>query len=418
MRIGIRLRGSRTGGTSKSIPLAEALAKALETAEPFEAIEVSLAEAVGLVLAEPAVADVDLPPFDRAAAPGFAVHSADAVPGALLRVARPWGDDGHEVEPGEAARVEAGQAMPVGADAVLGLDSLRPDPAGSSSPRVVEVLARADIGCAVVRRGATLAAGSELAGSGTRINPALVALLAAQGHVNPLCYRRVRTAIIAVGDHLVSPADAPVLHHERNAANLAVGTLILGAEGMVHDLGAVAEPEFATALHRGLNSHLVLILGRLGAEGKRALTRAGVEPTVTGVCLDPGGTELTHGVVRGASGRVAAHVIGLPLDPVAAVVAASLFVLPLLARLQGGTEPSWPSLRVVWDAPRPATIDRLRAIPARLQSSPDGHLFARPAASTDALDLPDLARADGLALFPPGSVDEVVAFAPFGGWLS
>jgi molybdopterin molybdotransferase len=417
MRIGIRLRGSRTTRAGRSVPLAEALAKALDTAEPFEAIEVSLSEAVGLVLAEPAVADVDLPPFDRASASGFAVRSAEAVPGALLRVARPWGMDGHEVEPGEAARVESGEAMPVGADAVLGLDSLRPDPAGSDSPRVVEVLARVEAGRSVIRRGAKLAAGSVLAGTGTRLRPAMVPLLAAQGCVNPLCYRRVRTAIIAVGDHLVGPADAPVLHDERNASNLAVGTLLLGAEGMVHDLGAVAEPEFATALHRALNSHLILVLGRLGAEGRRALSRAGVEPTVNGVSLEPGGAELTHGVVRSASGQVAAHVVGLPLDPVAAVVAATLFVLPLLSRLQGGVEPSGHNLRVVWDAPLPLppTEDQFRAVPARLQFGTDGRLLARPVASSDTVDLPDLARADGLALFPPGATDNVVAFAPFGG---
>jgi molybdopterin molybdotransferase len=185
---------------------------------------------------------------------------------------------------------------------------------------------------------------------------------------------------------------------------------------MVHDLGAVAEPEFATALHRGLNSHLVLVLGRLGNESRRALSRAGVEPTFDGVCLDPGGTELTHGVVRGASGRVAAHVVGLPLDPVAAFVTATLFVLPLLSRLQGSVEPVRQTLRAVWDAPLPTTEDRLRAIPARLHVGDNGCLHARPVVEDGPVDLPDLASADGLALFPPGSVDEVVAFAPFGGW--
>src|SRR4051812_35371658 len=104
---------SRRPGRTKAATmdsLATALAKMLDAAEPVDAIEVSLAEAVGLVLAEPAVADVDLPPFDRAASAGYAVRSTEATPGALLRVTRAWSDDGHEVGPGEAARVAPGEA--------------------------------------------------------------------------------------------------------------------------------------------------------------------------------------------------------------------------------------------------------------------------------------------------------------------
>src|SRR5260221_14715962 len=68
MRIGIPLRRSRTDRVSRMEPLGEALAKGRDLVRPVEAIEVSLTEAVGMVLAEPAVADVDLPPSDRAAA--------------------------------------------------------------------------------------------------------------------------------------------------------------------------------------------------------------------------------------------------------------------------------------------------------------------------------------------------------------
>ena len=59
--------------------LAEARGRILAEARPGDPIEVALAEAVGLVLAEPLTADVDLPPFDRAAADGYAVRAADAL---------------------------------------------------------------------------------------------------------------------------------------------------------------------------------------------------------------------------------------------------------------------------------------------------------------------------------------------------
>src|ERR1700738_2191336 len=96
--------------------LAEAEAEILGLAEPGEAIEVPLTEALGLVLAEPAVGDVDQPPFDRAAFDGYALRAVAAAGGAQPRlVARRRGQGCGEVEvgPGAAVRVMAGEAMPV-----------------------------------------------------------------------------------------------------------------------------------------------------------------------------------------------------------------------------------------------------------------------------------------------------------------
>jgi molybdopterin biosynthesis enzyme len=212
-----------------------------------------------------------------------------------------------------------------------------------------------------------------------------------------------------------------VLHHERNAGNLAVGALVLGMGGMVHDLGAVAEPEFPRAFQRALNAHVVVVLGRLGEESLNALDDAGFEPTSSDLALEPGGGfGFGHGVVRDDTGRVSAHVVTLPLDPSSAVVAATLLVLPLLARLQGDESSTMAALRATWDAPQPMTVDKLRAVPATLHAGADGRLRARPAVAFGPVELPDLALADGLALFPPGEGPwhggEVVEFAPFAPW--
>src|SRR4051794_22058171 len=123
------------------LSVAEARARILERAEPVDRIEVPLPEALGLVLAEPAVADVDMPPFDRAGFDGYALRAADAAPGALLRVVVRNREGEVEVEVGadEAARVSAGAPLPVGADAVVRTEDTRPD-LGLGPPRVVAVL--------------------------------------------------------------------------------------------------------------------------------------------------------------------------------------------------------------------------------------------------------------------------------------
>ncbi len=246
--------------------LAKAQAWIIEGAEPAEGIEVPLVEALGLVLAEPAVADVDQPPFDRAACDGYALRGDDATQGTRLRlIKRHRGQTCGEVElgAGEATLVAAGEAMPVGADTVLRVEQgLAESASAATSPgSELEVLRIGDsprrsrngeaLGALpghdgprdrnIIPRGAALRAGSLLAPAGTRITIPLVGVLAAQGWIHPICHRRVRVAVLAVGAELVNPGEAPVLHFERNAAGPALAIPCIHRFGATaHDLGAVA----------------------------------------------------------------------------------------------------------------------------------------------------------------------------------
>jgi len=387
-----------------TVSLAEALGRILGRAGPGEAIETSLADAIGLVLAEPVVADVDLPPFDRAVRSGYAVRAAEAGAGSLLRVASlAWpGDQGGDLAAGasEAVPVSPGDGLPVGSDALIGLDEVRADP-GPDPARVVEVIRAPEVGRNVARRGSMLGAGTVLAAAGTVIRPAMVPLLASQGGVNPTCHRRARVAILAVGGHLVGPAEAPVMSRERNASNgmLAALTLRLGA--MPHDYQSVADSRFRPALERATTAPVILILGPSTRSTARVLRSIGVEPVFRGLALRPGG-KTRYGVVRDDSGRVAHHVFQLPLQPIAASTAFLLLVKPLIARLQGATAEAPSTTPAAWGGdPRPA-LDHARAVPSTIRVDAEGRRVARPVPLQGAGDLPGFALADGLALIPPG----------------
>jgi molybdopterin biosynthesis enzyme len=143
--------------------------------------------------------------------------------------------------------------------------------------------------------------------------------------------------------------------------------------------------------------------------------------TASGIAIESlDGFAFGHGVVRDENDRVVTHVLHLPLDPAVAVTAAALVVLPLIARLQGAEVSGPTTLRATWDAPQPATTDLLRAIPATLDACSDGRLRVRPVVTAGPTDLPDLALADGLALFPanqgPWHGGEIIEFAPFAPW--
>lgn len=403
----------------------EARGRVLGLAAPLEGIEIGLSEAVGLVLAEPLWGDVDLPPSDRAAIDGHAVRAVDTRPGAGLREVGPSTTAELTIEWGEAAWVGAGTPLPVGADAVLPPGHLRaePGPGGVLGPRILRVERGVGPGHGVVPRGERLRAGAALAPAGDRVRTAMVGLLASQGCVHPVCHRRVRVAVLAVGEHLVGPADAPVMYRERNAAGLAIVAPCLRWGATAHDLGAVGLADLPAALARALTAPVALIVGGPDDAIGRALERAGVEPVFRGVALEPGGG-LAYGTVRDGAGVPAHHVFHVGPGAVGVMAAVALVVGPLVARLQGGPADAPPSVRAVWSDVDPGSKPALdtratRAVPVSLRLDDQARLRARPVALRDPDDLPALARADALALLPAGGgpwhEGEVVEVVPLGG---
>lgn len=464
--------------------LHETRKRILELAEPTEAIEVPLSEAVGLVLAEPHFADVDLPSFDRSAVGGYALRSTDAAPGRSLRLLdnrelvpsaipsvvplsrrtepaqsesdddgrdfsfgfgfeaefddaalanddlhlfSPFdlddhdddeavdetktGDDGTdnfdfgvEIGPDEALWVDPGDPMPIGADAVAEPDEVQTEPGlGGGFPRAIALINKIDAGQNVVVRGHFLRAGTELDRAGVRLRPSMVGLLAAQGCVHPVCHRRVRVAVLAVGDQLVSPGEAPILHRERNAAGLTVAIPCIQWGAMVHDLGTVPFADLDRALYRATTAPVVLVMGPNSVAISDALARAGLDVRASGVALDPC-EDVTYGVIRGESGRVESHLFRLSPSPVAALVAATLLVGPLVARLQGEAPADPPRRRyAVWNGAQNATDHRTRAVPVKLVAGDDARLQAMPISYRGVDDLAGFSRADALVLFPPHS---------------
>jgi molybdopterin molybdotransferase len=248
----------------------------------------------------------------------------------------------------------------------------------------------------------------------------MVGLLAAQGCIHPVCHRRVRLAVLAVGDHLVGPGEAPVMHRERNSAGLCVVAPSIQWGATAHDLGAVADRDFPAALARALTAHVVIVVGDPGAVIRRGCLRAGVEPVWEGVALDPC-ERLSYGIVRDGSGRASHHVVHIAAGPLGVVATVALLIGPLVARLQGGPSDPPPALRAVWSgSTHHATTAHARVVPVALHVDADARLRATPVAQDSDDDLLVLTRAEALALLPAGTDlwhgGEVVEVVPLGGW--
>ena len=398
------------------LSLAEAQERILALAEPGAAIEVSLGEALGLVLAEPVVADVDHPPFDRASHDGYAVRADEATVGSFFRVVRPRrsGRSGDApIETGEAARVKAGDPIPPGADTVLRPATVQPDP-DTGPTRVIEIRRATRPHRDVTPRGAYLQAGATVAAAGSRVKPAMIPLLAAQGCVHPFCHRRVRVSILSGGNHWGRPDEAPSMNRERNAANLALVALTTRTDAMPHDFQAVAGSQIRPALERATTSPVVLLIGS-SPSLTLALRQIGFEWLVCKVKAQGIGL-VRYGVIRDDEGKVANHVFQLPPNPVSASVAFSLLVGPLVARLQGQmTEPSRQTVALAEGELHPPTGCRARVVPVSIRTHPDGRPVAEGILSPPD-DLNAWAQADGSLIFPeqsgPWGPGDCVAFQP------
>ncbi len=385
-------------------------------------IEVPLVEALGLILAEPVSADVDQPTCAAAACAGYAVRSGTTVPGTSLHVVdevpgepADFGAGDHnyspeiELGPDETVSVERGGCLPLGTDAILGENDFivcEGSEAGFGEvgrPRLIRVGREVTSGWNVTPRGFHLRAGDEVARAGSRVQLSMMGLLASQGAVHPLCRKRARVAVLAVGDDLVGPGEAPILDRRRNASGTAVVTACLARGATAHDLGVVATSEVDAAFSRALAASVVVILGPAREDFEEALERLGVEPMITGLAFEPGGGQVRYGVVRDESGIATNHVFQASDAPIAATALATLVIGPLIDRLHGAGSGVVEIVLASLTSPPPATGEVDCAWPARLEVALDGRLCANPIASRGCDDLAAFAAADAWILLPAGS---------------
>ncbi len=314
---------------SDLLTIEEALGRILERARLLPTEIVSVADAAGRVLREPALARVDLPPFASSAMDGFAVRASET-PGELpvaYRIAA--GEPApRPLPPRAAAGIATGAAVPDGADAVVPVERLvdRGDR--------VEIPEGARLGQHVRPRGGDVREGDSTVAPGTRLGPAQIGALAAAGVADVSCSIPPRVAILATGSEL-RPAGEPLVDGQIYESNRAmIGAALRSAGANVELLPVVEDDESAhrAALEHGLEADVLVTSGgvSMGPHDlvRRVAADLGVEEVFWGVAVKPG-KPLSFGV-RGTT-----LVFGLPGNPVSSLVGALVFVRAALLRRQG-----------------------------------------------------------------------------------
>ncbi|MFD0274932.1 molybdopterin molybdotransferase MoeA [Kitasatospora sp. NPDC127111] len=375
------------------VPATLGWAQARETARraglrPLPPQLLDLADALGRTLAEPLTALTDLPAFDTSAMDGWAVAGPGPwrVAGRLLA-----GERAEPLADGAAVEIATGAQLPPGATAVLRREHGE-RAAGLLHDRTPGSLTT---GQDVRPRGQECRRGEALLPAGTPVGPAVLGLAAACGHDRLAVRRRPVVELLVLGDELlaaglprpglVRDALGPLLPPWLRAAGAEVG----GVRAVRDDFGLLRDAV------RHSTADVVVTTGGTAAGPvdflHRALAEAGAHLLVDGVAVRPGHPMLLAGLPGGR------HLVGLPGNPLAAVAGTVTLALPLLHAL-GGRSAGEPVLA-------PAAVD-LPGHPADTRLLPVRRTVrgAVPLAFDGPAMLRGLARAEALAVVPPGGV--------------
>jgi molybdopterin molybdotransferase len=302
---------------------------------------------------------------------------------------------GFELRRGSCALIHTGGMLPVGADAVVMVEHTQ-----SVRPGEVEILRSLADGENVLKVGEDVQEGEEVLPGGLRIRPAEIGGLMALGLTQVAVARRPRVGILSSGDELVAPDQQPGPGQVRDVNAYTLSALVERVGGVAVHFGI--QPDRAADLLAAARCALLECDIVVITAGSSASTRD-LTAQVIGALGEPG--VLVHGVnVRPGKPTILAvccgkAVIGLPGNPVSALVIADLFVTPVLETLLGlRRRLPRPGLSAALALNLPSQAGREDWVPVRLVESPQGYL-AEPVFGKSNLIF-TLARADGLICIP------------------
>jgi molybdopterin molybdotransferase len=322
------------------LPVADALKRVLDTATTLRSERIGLRQAFGRTLAEPIAAQIDNPPFDASAMDGYAVRSADvaALPVTLTLIGeagagRPFAG---ALEHGTCVRIFTGAPVPGGADAVVIQENT------SASGPAVTVREPVNAGANIRPRGQDFTQGALLIDRGKRLTARDLLLAAAGGYATLPVVRKPVVAVLSTGDELVEPGSplAPGQIWASNAFGLAAMIEAAGGEARVLGVARDSLDSLSSAISATKGADILLTIGGASV-GDRDLVRPALEKS--GARLDfykiamrPGKPLFFGSRVAGGSEQ---HCLGLPGNPVSALICARVFLVPLIGRLLGREVP-------------------------------------------------------------------------------
>ena len=397
------------------IPVEEARQRILASFSALPAEVVPLTEAFGRVLAEDLTARVTQPSADISAMDGYAVRAADvsSVPTVLSEIgAVPAGAsfDG-VVGPGQCVRIFTGAPLPDGTDAIVIQEDTERDGTRITVRQSVAVERH------VRKAGLDFRRGDALLKAGRWLTARDIGLAAAMNRPWLAVRRQPRVAILATGDEVVLPGEPMGPNQIASANGPALAAMIAACGGVPVTLGIAADDadRLAAMADQAIGADLLITTGGASV-GEHDLVRSALG--THGLVLDFWKIAMRPGkpLMFGRLGDT--PLLGLPGNPVSAMVCAVLFARPILQALLGQATDGPETEPAVLGTDLKANDRRQDFVRAALARRADGPWVATPMAIQDSSMMVPLAESDCLLVRPPhapaavaGDPVEVIRFA-------
>ena len=369
-------------------------------------------EADGQVLAEDVEGRFDIPPLDNSAMDGYALRTGDIrgaseasavtlrVTGSVAAGQLPTGS----VEPGAAVRIMTGAPIPQGADAVVPFEDTDEVERRASAQSLSEIAIREDVPPAANVRpaGQDVRAGERVLESGTVLRSAEIGVLAALGRSSVRVIRRPVVAILATGDELVDVGQDLQAGSIYDVNSYSLSVAVQRAGGVPRLLGIARDnlDDLEAKLQAGLEADILLtsagvskgdydivkdVLARRGEIEFWSVRMRPAKPLAFGVLDGPGGTRVPH--------------LGLPGNPVSALVGFEQIGRPAILKMMGKTRFARPTIRATLEEPI-HNYDGRRVYARAIVTRRNGGYYARLTGHQNSNILTSMARANGLAVCP------------------
>ena len=402
--------------TSEDLTVAEALKAVLAGVAVLSAETVPILDALGRVLAEPVVAADSLPPFANSSMDGYAVRADDMTTACMqtpvtLRVV---GDIAAgrvpevTVTPGSAARIMTGAPLPVGADAVVPVEDTN-EPWRDEErplPSTIQITRAVQPGDYVRGVGEVISAGQAILAEGHILRSQEIGVLASLGIDHVKVIRRPRVAILATGDELLPIHDALQPGKIRNSNSYAQASQVkaLGAEPVFLGIARDTEDDVRAKLEQGIEANVDLFVSSGGVS-------VGAYEVVKSVLVQDG--QVGFWRVRMRPGKPLAYgsyagipYIGLPGNPVSAMVSFERFARAAILKMAGHTQLERPQISV-------RLLDRIQSdgresyVRAVVGRNGAGEYVAETTGSQGSHIMTSLVQANALLIVPEGVIDVV-----------
>ena len=340
----------------EDLTVLEALGAILDTVSELQSERVPLLDSLQRILAQPIKSETDLPPFSNSSMDGYAIIAddiktattddpvtlpvvADIAAGILVT---------HHLQKGTAARITTGAPIPEGADAIVPVEYTS-EPWREQErrlPKHITIYQSANSGDYVRWPGEDVRSGELVLEKGIRIRPQEIGMLASLGYDQVSVVRQPRVGILATGDELVA-IDQPLKPGQiRNSNSYSQAAQVMNLAALPVFLGIAGDSEKSVREHlqAGIEQEVDLLISSAGVS-------VGAHDHVKSVLESDGGVRFWR--VRMRPGKPLAFgtyqgvpYLGLPGNPVSAMVSFERFARPAILKMAGNKSIERPIIRV------------------------------------------------------------------------